>query len=300
VAVDDHGDVLGYDELGNPFLLPTGGQSTNLGAVAGAAGTYVTAIDPAGATIVGYGLSTTNRQGATRGLTGSWSVPTAFGTQWVSPTAINSARSIVGSLQVGTPAEGMVATLHAFLFAGTTVQDLGTLGGQNSTAYGISASGSVVGIAQTAAEDTHAFLYSGGTMHDLGTLSATNSAAYAVNSAGTVVGVSETSAGEGHAFVYQGGAMQDLNLDQARSEARGIADSGTVAGNWLTSMSIAVPFLWLNGSVSTLTMADTSGHPWMSIRMEAMSPGGLIVGWGRPSGAGSGTGATHCVLWRAP
>src|SRR4051812_26533463 len=46
------------------------------------------------------------------------------------------------------------------------VQDLGTLGGTYSTAYGINDSGQVVGYSRTNDGYEHAFLYDG-TMHDI-------------------------------------------------------------------------------------------------------------------------------------
>ena len=42
-----------------------------------------------------------------------------------------------------------------------TLTDLGTFGGSQSEAFGINASGQVVGYAQTASGASHAFLYSG-------------------------------------------------------------------------------------------------------------------------------------------
>ena len=67
---------------------------------------------------------------------------------------------------------------HAFLWDGTTMQDLGTLGGSYSGGLAINASGQVTGIATTASDAvTHAFLWDGTTMQDLGTLGGTFSRA---------------------------------------------------------------------------------------------------------------------------
>ena len=72
-----------------------------------------------------------------------------------------------------------------------TVTDLGTLpGGSGSEAWGINASGEVVGYASNSSGYQHAFLYSNGTMKDLGTLPGLYSAscAYGINASGQVVG----------------------------------------------------------------------------------------------------------------
>ena len=50
------------------------------------------------------------------------------------------------------------------------MQDLGTLGGTNSYAYGINADGQMVGVAQISSGALHAFLYTGGSMQDLNSL----------------------------------------------------------------------------------------------------------------------------------
>jgi probable HAF family extracellular repeat protein len=66
-------------------------------------------------------------------------------------------------LSVGSPH-------HAFLWQPRSgMQDLGTLGGKVSGAYGINDAGQVVGWADTKSGLSHGFLYSGGTMIDLHT-----------------------------------------------------------------------------------------------------------------------------------
>jgi probable HAF family extracellular repeat protein len=115
---------------------------------------------------------------------------------------------------------------------------LGTLGGNDSKAYGIDDSGQVVGGAYTASGDEHAFLYCGGKMIDLDTLpGGSTSSAYGISNNGQVVGYSNTASGEQHAFLYSGGTMTDLNnLVGLPSgvylfEARAISDFGQIAAN---------------------------------------------------------------------
>jgi probable HAF family extracellular repeat protein len=82
--------------------------------------------------------------------------------------------------------------------------DLGTLGGNNSTARAVSANGSViVGESQISDGSYRAFKYDGSTMINLGTLGGNDSRAYAVSADGSViVGSSENNYGETHAFIY--------------------------------------------------------------------------------------------------
>jgi len=69
------------------------------------------------------------------------------------------------------------STTHARPFAHYTVEDLGTLGGASSLAFGVNGSGQVGGFSQVAAGNLHAFLRRDGHMVDLGTLGGPNSIA---------------------------------------------------------------------------------------------------------------------------
>jgi probable HAF family extracellular repeat protein len=96
------------------------------------------------------------------------------------------------------------------------MQDLGTLGGCCSEAWGVSADGSVVvGYAINAAGEYRAFRWTAsGGMQDLGTLPGYNrSYAYDVSADGAVVvGWAENAAGQPCAFRWTAsGGMEDLN-----------------------------------------------------------------------------------------
>ena len=123
---------------------------------------------------------------------------------------INEAGQIVGWRRV-TDLDS-----HAFLLDGSTVTDLGTLGGANSGAQALNSIGQVVGWSYLP-EPTigpHPFLWTTGQMTDLGLLpGALNGEADAINAAGVVVGTmhfpgySQNTRG----FVYADGVLRDLN-----------------------------------------------------------------------------------------
>jgi probable HAF family extracellular repeat protein len=96
------------------------------------------------------------------------------------------------------------------------MQDLGTLGGSASRAYGVSANGRVVvGSAQNAAGQWRAFRWTAsGGMQDLGTLGGNTSGAYGVSADGAVVvGSAQNAAGQYRAFRWTAsGGIEDLNL----------------------------------------------------------------------------------------
>jgi len=158
-------------------------------------------------------------------------------------TAINDAGQVVGE------AHRRWSPTHAVVWAADGVRDLGTLGGQASSASGINATGQVVGSAETSAHERHAFLYRNGVMKDLGALGG-DSGASAINASGQIVGTSRIDRKAQHfwntppatrAFLYQKGGMADLNSlvtgplagSITLQEAPAINDSGLIAATGL-------------------------------------------------------------------
>ena len=140
---------------------------------------------------------------------------------------INEPGDIVGGGDTGF-------AFHAYLWSGGTSFDLGTLGGGESEALALNASGQVAGHSRIRnGAGQHAFLVSEpGRMLDLGTLGGATSVAHAVNDGGAVVGVAETRSGEPHAFLWTAGdGMQDLGtLGAPVGLALGINNRTAVVG----------------------------------------------------------------------
>lgn len=154
-------------------------------------------------------------------------LPTLGGGRGTRALGINDAGTVVG---FSNPAG--ISSFQAFVYSGGTMTSLGTLGGAESAAYGINASGQIVGEAETDTGEIKAFLYQGGAMTSLGTLGGANSYGRAINDLGWVTGSSFlTESTDLAPFVYKGGSMVDLgSLGGTYGEGFAINSAGWVVG----------------------------------------------------------------------
>jgi probable HAF family extracellular repeat protein len=190
--------------------------------------------------------------------------------------AINNSGEVTGSSYI---ADG---SAHAFLYNGTTMQDLGSLGGDFSTGYGINDSGEVTGYSTNADGFNRAFLYDGTTMRDLGTLGGDSSQGISINNSGMVTGNSDTADGSEHVFLYDGTTLQDLGtLGGSYGTGLGVNSSGTVVGYSATADGQQDAFIYTaaTGMVDLNSLiSPTSG--WTLTSAVAINDSGQIVGNG--------------------
>jgi probable HAF family extracellular repeat protein len=202
--------------------------------------------------------------------------------------AINRSGQIAGETSLAT-----ASTIHAALFAGGTIQDLGALGGNYSAANGINNLGIIVGesdIVQQGITNVHAFIYTNGlggsgNIVDLGTLGGNYSSAKGVNDSGTVVGEAETVVRGTtvlHAFSYRNGAMKDLGtLGGSTSSASAINGAGLIVGYATDSNEVANAFLYDGSKMVNLITLFPPNSGWTNLASaDGINDAGQIIGSG--------------------
>ena len=161
--------------------------------------------------------------------------------------------------------------------------DLGTLGGNTSTANGVNDLGQVVGVIASGAGQAFLWTPSSG-MQDLGTLAGGFycTDATGINNAGQVVGSFYTASWQSHAFLYSGGVMQDLGtLGGSHSAALAINDNGQIIGWAQTPTMYSHAFLANPGQAmqDLGTLCDNSYGSAGHSRATGINKSGQIVGW---------------------
>lgn len=173
---------------------------------------------------------------------------------WMLGSDVNDAGHVVG-VAYGVDQD------HAFLWVNGVLTDLGTLGGNQSSAEAVNNLDRVVGWSYTSSNDMRAFLWSPNTgMQDLGALGGTWSTARAINDAGQVAGSSADATGDERATLWQSGQAYDLGVPPgyATSTAYNISASGEVVGYLRDFANETRAFRWTptvaNGTTGTMVV----------------------------------------------
>jgi probable HAF family extracellular repeat protein len=277
-SINDHGEIVGYSQNGliDPLTLYPEGTAVlwkngiiNLGALGGNQ-SVANAVNDRGQ-VVGAALNAILDPFANSPLPCNGCGP--FGAYFLFvPTATET---------------------HAFLWHGGKMQDLGTLGGPDSTAVVVNDSGEIAGQSfinfsanPSGVPTVDPFFWENGEMVDIGTLGGTFGFANWMNNRGQVVGTSNL-AGDlaHHAFLWdkeQG--LKDLGTLEGYSTASiayWINDAGEIVGesdslNASGTLTASRPVLWKDGVMTDLgTVAGDTCSAALSINSR-----GQIVGFG--------------------
>lgn len=182
--------------------------------------------------------------------------PLQAGQSYSLGTGINSDGKVAGT-SVYEPRNGSPMA-RAFIYDGTSMRDMGTLGGRSSWASAINASGTVVGRSETSqvvppGQSTsgnpivHAFIYKDGAMTDLGSsFGSYDSYATAINASGWVTGSIDMNSSR-RAFIYDGKDLTLIPTGTNDSVGNSINSQGWVAGT-----TNGYGFIYKDGKMITL------------------------------------------------
>jgi probable HAF family extracellular repeat protein len=167
--------------------------------------------------------------------------------------AINSAGDITGYLSTGNCSPGSsspacLAPFHAFIYQGSGLVDIGTLGGTYSQGTGINDQNEIAGVSSvTGSTLNHLFLYAKGHMSDLGTVAGESFTNALINNRGEIVGSATNSAGAETSFIYRGHSFEKIPLVPAS-----LNNKGHIAGRYTAANGSSHASLYKDGRLIDL------------------------------------------------
>jgi probable HAF family extracellular repeat protein len=218
---------------------------------------------------------------------------------------INAAGTIVGNAALNTISRGWYER-HAISFKRGSLNDLGTLGGDQATAVAINNNDWIVGQSRVSLTnfDQHAFTKrKNGPLVDLGTLGGLYSAASDINDFNQVVGQSETVVpNQSHAYLYENDVMQDLGtLGGSDSGAAAINSAGVIVGSAQRPDGYHYPFVWVDGVMYDLKKRIVNLNDWGFLQGAIdINDNGVIIGRGRYYGDDAPSGGYYRIFTLTP
>ncbi len=229
---DQFGDLNRYQHA----FLYTKGAMGDLGTLGGSQ-SFGNAAAGLGSYVVVAGAAYLNGDAATHAFLWSASNSTMTDLGTLSGGTNSAALAVSGSGTVGGNSDSSDGTTHAVTWVGTTIKDLGTLGGSFATVTAVNDYGVPVGFGFLAGDEV-ARAFVGTSLAKLGNLGGSQTQANAINDLEVVVGSSNTKGdADVHAFYWtKKSGMVDLNTllptgsPWDLQSATSIALDGTVVG----------------------------------------------------------------------
>ena len=190
--------------------------------------------------------------------------------------SINDAGQVTGSLSTGTcpPPFSVFPTClgntHAFVYTGSGLVDIGTLGGTSSAGTSINNQGDVVGSSQVANGQGHLFLYTQGQMHDLGTVAGQSIETAIINDRGDIV--ASTGGTGGGSYLFRGHSFAKLPFG-----ATGMNNSLEIVGSKPAVTAGSRAYVYLGGVAIDLNALVDPSLPLLTIANGISNNGKIVV-----------------------
>jgi probable HAF family extracellular repeat protein len=274
------GQPVGGEHFGSAFIYA--GGTTNLiafsrfsvgndinqsGQVVGQTTLQALSIPPPQAFLYNYSTNTTT------------TIDSVFGRQ-SDALGINDAGNVTGSLSTGTCTFPNIicneGDTHAFIYTGSGLVDIGTLGGTYSAGTSINNLNQIVGISSLAnSTQNHLFLYAQGQMHDLGAPSGESFLNAAINNHGQIIGTAVNSTGGATSYIKQGLGFRKLSF-----LAGALNDNGDIVGTKIVKNGSRHAFVLYGGvTAQDLNLLVEPSVPFLT-SATGISDNGKIVASG--------------------